>query len=39
MEETFRTVASYAALLLEAIIVLTVTIGALEALYRMFMAA
>ena len=34
MEELFRTVASHVALLLEAMVVLTVAIGALEALYR-----
>lgn len=34
MEELFRTIASYVALLLESMVVLTVAIGALEALYR-----
>ncbi|HEY6817494.1 MAG TPA: DUF1622 domain-containing protein [Croceibacterium sp.] len=34
MEETFRTIASYAALLLESLVVLVVTYGSLEALYR-----
>jgi uncharacterized membrane protein len=34
MEELFRTAASYVALLLESMVVLTVAIGALEALYR-----
>jgi uncharacterized membrane protein len=38
MEEAFRTVASYVALLLEAIVVLTVAVGSLEALYRILMA-
>ena len=38
MEETFRTVASYVALVLEAVVVLTVAIGAIEALYRILMA-
>ncbi len=35
MEESFRIVASYFALMLEAIVVLTVTLGSLEALYKM----
>jgi uncharacterized membrane protein len=39
MEETFRTIASYVALMLEAIVVLTVAIGSLEALYRILMTA
>jgi uncharacterized membrane protein len=34
MEESFRTVASYVALMLEALVVLTVAIGAIEAIYR-----
>lgn len=34
MEETFRTIASYAALGLEALVVLTVVVGALEALFH-----
>lgn len=34
MEETFRLIASYVALMLEAIVVLTVAIGSLEALFR-----
>lgn len=38
MEETFRTVASYVALMLEAIVVLTVAVGSLEALYRILLA-
>ena len=32
MEETFRTIASYVALMLESLVVLTVAIGSLEAL-------
>lgn len=36
MEELFRTIASHVALMLEAIVVLTVMIGALEALFRIF---
>ena len=35
MEELFRIVASYVALMLESIVVVTVAVGALEALYRM----
>lgn len=38
MEELFRTVASYVALLLESMVVLTVAAGSLEALYRIVMA-
>ena len=38
MEDLFRTVASYVALLLESMIVLTVAIGSLEALYRILMS-
>ncbi len=38
MEEAFRTVASYVALMLEATVVLTVMIGAFEALYRILVA-
>lgn len=38
MEELFRTVASYVALLLESMVVLTVAIGSLEALYRILTA-
>jgi len=34
MEESFRLVASYVALMLEALVVLTVAVGAIEALYR-----
>ena len=34
MEDLFRTAASYVALLLEAMVVLTVAIGSFEALYR-----
>jgi len=39
MEESFRTVASYVALMLEALVVLTVAFGALEAVYRIANAA
>jgi uncharacterized membrane protein len=39
MEDLFRTVASHVALLLESIVVLTVAIGSLEALYRILKAA
>ena len=39
MEEAFRIVASYVALVLDAIVVLTVAIGSLEALYRILQAA
>jgi uncharacterized membrane protein len=39
MEESFRTIASYVALTLEAIVVLTVAIGSLVALYRILLAA
>ena len=35
MEELFRTVASYVALMLESVVVVTVAVGSLEALYRM----
>ena len=38
MEDLFRTVASYVALLLESMIVLTVAIGSLEAIYRILMS-
>jgi uncharacterized membrane protein len=38
MEESFRTIASYVALMLEAIVVLTVAIGSIEALYRILLA-
>jgi len=38
MEETFRTIASYVALMLESLVVLTVAIGALEAIYRILIA-
>src|SRR5690349_8240106 len=38
MEESFRLVASYVALVLEAMVVLTVAIGSLEALWRIFAA-
>jgi uncharacterized membrane protein len=34
MEESFRIIASYVGLVLEAIVVLTVAIGSIEALYR-----
>jgi uncharacterized membrane protein len=36
MEDLFRTIASYVALMLESIVVVTVAVGALEAIYRMF---
>lgn len=39
MEEAFRAVASYVALMLEAIVVLTVALGSLEALYRILLPA
>lgn len=38
MEESFRIIASYVALMLEAIVVLTVAIGSIEALYRITLA-
>ena len=38
MEDTFRLVASHVALLLEAMVVLTVAIGSLEAFWRIFAA-
>ena len=38
MEESFRTIASYVALMLESLVVLTVAIGSLEALYRILAA-
>lgn len=38
MEETFRNAASYVALLLESLVVLTVAAGAIEALYRTVLA-
>jgi uncharacterized membrane protein len=38
MEDLFRLVASHVALLLEAMVVLTVAIGSLEALWRIFTA-
>ena len=34
MEELFRLVASYVALMLESLVVLTVAVGAIEAIYR-----
>jgi uncharacterized membrane protein len=39
MEESFRTVASYVALMLESLVVLTVAFGAIEAVYRIAKAA
>jgi uncharacterized membrane protein len=38
MEESFRTVASYVALMLESLVVLTVAIGAAETIYRIVVA-
>ena len=38
MEESFRTIASFVALMLESLVVLTVAIGSIEALYRIVAA-